>query len=308
MLTLTFTVTKSFSQEYITHIMQVGETLTIEPTGYYSLLLNGVGLNGDNIGGGNNGVLWLADSSHNKDYHVELKALAPGYATLVEFTQSYSVKYWTKIHFIRVVEVKSISIPQNISLSSGDTFTFQPYINEVGAATAFSWSSSNSSVASLNGGVLTAHNKGWTVVTCTAANGVFAQSFVVVSPVYAQKLTLNEGRREMAIGEEMKLLVSIKPDNASQKEIKWLSSNENIAQVDNDGVVTAISSGYCDIFAQAADGSGVYDKCLVHVKGNEPIEGDVDKDGKVTVTDAAKVVDIILKSAPSWPIVIPLEP
>ena len=93
----------------------------------------------------------------------------------------------------------------------------------------------------------------------------------------------------------MTLAVTVAPENATNKTVKWLSSNENIAQVDDEGNVVAVAPGYCTIYAKADDGSSKFGKCLVRVLGPEVVRGDMNGDGKVTVTDAVQVIDIVLE-------------
>lgn len=202
--------------------------------------------------------------------------------------------YCEKIVTINVVDVKTISIPTNIGLSIGDTFKYTPIITDKDAQTTYTWQSSDPSVATVDAnGLLEAKGKGWSCITCTASNGVFAQSFVTVSPVLAKNVTLDKSNFEISVGEQEHISFDIIPENVTSKNVKWLSSNENIAQVDAFGNVHAINPGYCSIFAKADDGSGKYEKCVVHVVGT--IErGDVNGDGSVSVTDVVTLIDILL--------------
>ena len=83
------------------------------------------------------------------------------------------------------------------------------------------------------------------------------------------------------------------PANASSKSVKWMTTNENIAQVDDGGNVTAIAPGYCSIFCLADDGSRKFDKCLVHVLGTAVLRGDVNGDSNVDIGDVTAVINII---------------
>ena len=57
----------------------------------------------------------------------------------------------------------------------------------------------------------------------------------------------------------LKLRAEITPINANNKELKWTSSNTNIAIVDTYGKVTAKKKGTALITATAKDGSKKYD-------------------------------------------------
>ncbi|MBQ0075236.1 MAG: leucine-rich repeat protein [Prevotella sp.] len=62
------------------------------------------------------------------------------------------------------------------------------------------------------------------------------------------------------------LTASVKPDNATNKEVEWTTSNSNVATVSNTGLVTAVGAGECVITSTAKDGSGVKAECQVKVE------------------------------------------
>lgn len=57
----------------------------------------------------------------------------------------------------------------------------------------------------------------------------------------------------------------ITPNNATNKIIEWSSSNDSVATVDNNGVVTIIAGGECEIIAFTTDGSNVSARCKIYV-------------------------------------------
>ena len=64
--------------------------------------------------------------------------------------------------------------------------------------------------------------------------------------------------------------------------------------MDNDGIVTAVGSGFCSVFVKADDGSGKFAKCLIHVSGPTTNRADVNGDGNVNLSDAQQVVRIFV--------------
>ena len=177
---------------------------------------------------------------------------------------------------ITVVDVKDISMQQTLSLYIGNEKTLTPTIIQSEAETTLTWSSSNTSVATVsNEGVITALAVGTTTITCTAHNGVFAQCEVTVNPVVVSGITLNETEAELTVGEKLQMEATIAPDNATNKSVTWSSTNEAVAVVSESGLVTAVGSGTCQIKATANDGSDKTASCLVTVE----------KNNKLTVTD-----------------------
>lgn len=71
-------------------------------------------------------------------------------------------------------------------------------------------------------------------------------------------------------GATHKLWSRVSPDNATNKTLKWTSSNPKVATVDQTGKVTAVSEGKVYITATATDGSGKSDKALMEVNYHIP--------------------------------------
>ena len=66
--------------------------------------------------------------------------------------------------------------------------------------------------------------------------------------------------------EQETLTATVLPANATNKSVKWESSNPAVATVSADGLVTGVAGGgWCTITCTAMDGSGVSATCRVHV-------------------------------------------
>lgn len=82
------------------------------------------------------------------------------------------------------------------------------------------------------------------------------------------EITLSKESLELNIDSSETLLATVLPEDATNKDLTWASSDENIAVVDENGTVTAKSPGNCVISASSSDGS-ITAKCNVKVN---PIE------------------------------------
>lgn len=80
-------------------------------------------------------------------------------------------------------------------------------------------------------------------------------------PVESILLTPNEWIGEE--GESFCITATVLPENASDKTISWSSSDEAIATVNTEGIVSVLKEGSCVITATAEDGSGVYSECII---------------------------------------------
>ena len=64
----------------------------------------------------------------------------------------------------------------------------------------------------------------------------------------------------------VQIVATILPQNATNKSVKWVSSNSDVASVDDAGLVTIHKKGVAVITATAADGSGKTGKCSILVR------------------------------------------
>lgn len=80
-------------------------------------------------------------------------------------------------------------------------------------------------------------------------------------------IELNEDSVELEVGQSLELVATITPSSESDQVVVWSSNDETVAVVDN-GVVTAVAPGECDVMAQYLDV-----KAVCHVKVREvPLE------------------------------------
>lgn len=201
----------------------------------------------------------------------------------------------TITYSITVVDVTSITLPSPYIMLKGETKTLTPIIIDSRATTSLTWQSSNPVIATISqSGEITALEVGNTTITCINSNGVSAQCVVTVNPVSVTNITLNKSDAELSVGDQLQLSTTVKPTNASDKSVTWSSSNEAVAVVNESGKVYAVGTGFSQIKAKANDGSNKTASCMVTVKDNTVLKGDVNGDGEVTVTDAEEVIDIIL--------------
>jgi hypothetical protein len=66
--------------------------------------------------------------------------------------------------------------------------------------------------------------------------------------------------------ETKSLSFSVTPEDATYPNVKWSSSNTNVATVDNYGNVTGVGVGTASIYATAIDAGGAYKACTVTVE------------------------------------------
>jgi len=73
--------------------------------------------------------------------------------------------------------------------------------------------------------------------------------------ILVESINIESSQTEMKIGETRQLTATIKPVNATNKSVTWLSSNEDVATVSSSGLVTAVAGGNATIICKARDRS-----------------------------------------------------
>lgn len=175
---------------------------------------------------------------------------------------------------VKRVPVESVSITASGSttLKVGQTVQLSATVlPEAATDKSIVWSSSDMAVATVdNAGLVTAIKPGTCEITASTTDGsnLSAQCAIeVVQPVTSIALSAHE--LLLRPNETFSLVVTIEPMDATDKSVKWDSSNEDIAEVDNFGVITVNQDdqeGETIISVSTLDGSNLTDECLVAVK------------------------------------------
>ena len=146
----------------------------------------------------------------------------------------------------------------------GHSFTLTATVIPEGSYTV-KWSSSNTDVATVKNGVVTAVGAGTATITATAGK-YSATCEVTVLEIPVSNIALSTGSVSLIEGDSYTLTATISPDNATDKSVTWSSSDTSVATV-TDGVVTAVDAGTVIITATVGDYSAT---CEVTVLDVEP--------------------------------------
>ncbi|MDE6290546.1 MAG: Ig-like domain-containing protein [Muribaculaceae bacterium] len=116
---------------------------------------------------------------------------------------------------------------------------------------------------------------GTVTITVSTANGKTAKCEVTVIAkepeiIYVTSITLDHTEIEAVTGTVITLTATVLPEDATDKELLWSSSNDEVASVDETGTVTIHSEGIAVITAEAADGSGIKAEC--HISGTSLLD------------------------------------
>lgn len=149
-------------------------------------------------------------------------------------------------------------IPE-IIINTGERLWFQGRGSDTGL---FYYGASNSSVSGYTGFATHIHPD----ATEGSANGILGIDIGYVNPDDAVEISvieLSASNITLDINKTYQLNYSIAPSNATNKELVWKSSNEDVCTVNN-GLITTLSAGITTITLETEDGK-VSDTCIVNV-------------------------------------------
>lgn len=147
---------------------------------------------------------------------------------------------------------------------SEDNITDLPYANFGEYNLAVSLINPNNVTQSINVAFGTPGT--WKIrVYLTSNTSKYGEVNITVNPVPVETVSLQETEASIEEGKTLQLHVAVAPNDATNSNVNWTSSDETIATVSSSGLVTAVKEGTATITATAADGSGKYGSCAVTV-------------------------------------------
>lgn len=169
-----------------------------------------------------------------------------------------------------VIEVEEVRLDYySILLTPGQTGEINATVFPEGATyERFMWNSSNSSVASVSNGTITALQPGEASITASA-NGVSSKPCnVVVKAIPVSRIDLNSTSLSLIEEESFMLTATVYPTNATDKGVEFVSSNTSVATVTSGGSVYAVKEGTATITCRSTDGNASA-TCSVTVKSKK---------------------------------------
>ena len=177
------------------------------------------------------------DVSSGKTYTYTVRCIN---SSANKFTSGYDSKGVTVTTSVK----PSVKLDKtSLTLTKGKTYTLKTTVT--GTNKTVSWSSSNSSVASVDkNGKVTAKTKGTATITAKV-DGVSASCKVTVNESAKTTIKLDKTKVTLGVGEPCTLKATVSP---SQK-VTWTSSNPKIVKVDTNGKLTVAKdlADYIDV-------------------------------------------------------------
>ncbi|MCF0167320.1 MAG: Ig-like domain-containing protein [Bacteroidales bacterium] len=169
------------------------------------------------------------------------------------------------------VAVTSVTVtPSAIELTEGEgAASLSAKVLPENAIAPVSWTSSDTGIAAVSqSGVVTPLKAGTATVTATAGEKSGTCKVTVKARIInVTGVTLNKTEMALTVGDEETLEATVAPENATNKNVRWKSSDADVATVDNVGKVTAVMPGEATITVTTEDGCKTA-SCQVTVSKN----------------------------------------
>ena len=222
----------------------------------------------------NKTVTWKSDKPEivEVDSNGNVTAKAAGTATITATVDGKSASCKVTVNGqTTTVPVQSVGLNTNkVELSVGEENKLVATVTpEAATNKEVTWASSTPEVATVDqNGKVVAQKPGNATITVTTKDGnktATCEVTVKETPVAATGVGLNTNKVELSVGEENKLVATVTPEAATNKEVTWASSTPEVATVDQNGKVVAQKPGNATITVTTKDGNKTA-TCEVTVK------------------------------------------
>ena len=205
----------------------------------------------------NKNVKWKTSNSSivTVDQNGNIKGQKVGTATITVTSSENS-----KLKATCTVKVTKLTISETkatIGINETKKLKVVSELNKINRTLA--WVSDNPAVATVDEkGNVKGISEGEATIRGTTSNDIALECKITVKRIAVKGITLNKTKDvKMAEGKTGTLKATVTPSNATNKKIKWTSSNEKIATVDSNGKVTAKKFGKVTIKAISEENSKI---------------------------------------------------
>jgi len=155
---------------------------------------------------------------------------------------------------------------ESVTLNVNETIRLNATITPSNSSDSIIWSTSDSSIATVENGVVTAKTPGTVTIKVETEDGSHKASCqVTVNAIAVTSVRLNKKADTLVSGRTLQLTATVAPSNATYKNVTWSSDNPSVATVSQNGKVTAKKAGDAVITVSANNGL-ISAKCAIKVK------------------------------------------
>ena len=162
------------------------------------------------------------------------------------------------------VKATSISLDKHsVDILKGESETLKATVKPSNASGTVEWKSFKKEIATVSDGVVTGIKKGTTYVIVTLDDCADTCEVNILDEIEVTSIQISQTSLTVNKGCTDSLYVVISPSNATNQTVTWTSSDESIAKIDSNGIVTGISEGEATITAEVGKCKAI---CNVTVK------------------------------------------
>ncbi len=197
---------------------------------------------------------------------------------------------YVNIQVVQLPEAVTIEETAPLILNVGDTHGLKAVIAPDSASDKkVLWTSSDESVAQVNAsGQVTATGQGQCEILCVSqAREQVRTTLPVIVVQLAKELSFVSEKATLLAGQRALLRYVLEPLDVTNGEVAFTSSNEAVASVNENGIVTALSDGTASITVAAQDGSGKKDSLELTV-ARKPEKVTIHQQGPLTLATGRK--------------------
>ena len=168
---------------------------------------------------------------------------------------------------VKDIPVTSLKLnKQSATLHPDESAALQADIQPANATDkSIAWKSSNSAVASVDEkGRVTALKSGTAVISAVMKNGLRAECKVTVK-IAVDYVQLDSTYKDVYVTQTGQLNATVYPEDATNKKVKWRSTNTSVVRVDQTGHYKALKSGFAYIYATSEDNEHIERFCEINV-------------------------------------------
>ncbi len=175
-----------------------------------------------------------------------------GYAITIEDKEIVSIVKGIKVN----IETLALNFTEQ-TMEKGSTFKLTPIFTPIDTSDQrITYSSSDTSIVTVTDtGIVTAKKNGTAKVTVTSKSDTSKKEECIINVITsASSVTVAPSSSVIEVGSTVQLTGTIEPGDVTTNSLTWTSSNENIAHVDESGLVTGMSPGTATIKARTVNG------------------------------------------------------
>lgn len=130
------------------------------------------------------------------------------------------------------------------------------------------WKSADERIATITeDGIVTGVKRGNARFTATADDGSKSRASISIKVTQkAENITINKEEATVDVGKSIVLKATVLPKDTDNKKVEWSSSDTSVATVNNQGRITGVSTGSCEITCTSLSDGAVQSKAKINVQ------------------------------------------